>query len=110
MPRTTTRSSRTAAITRRTSSRAASVALTFTSGLPLEADDLVPELLLLGGDLVDPHVLHLEVLGDAPRPELPAHARLLVPAVRRGGGEEVPVVDPHAPRAQPPGHIQRPVN
>src|SRR5205807_1574634 len=92
-PRIMTRSRRPSALTLSTTRLAASLEETFT--IPSEPDHLVPELLLLRGDLIHPDVLRLQVLLQAPRTVLAADPGLLVPAERRDRGHQVVVVHPH---------------
>src|SRR5205807_3251784 len=104
-PMTIRRSSRPPAATLRTTASARGVAVTLT--VALQPDDLVPELLLLGGDLVDADVFGLQVLLQAPRAVLAADPGLLVAAEGRRRRHQVVVVHPHGPGADALGHLER---
>src|SRR4029453_16435127 len=88
----------------RTASSARFVAATLT----LQADHLVPELLVLGPLLGHPDELRLQVLVQTPGPVLPADPGLLVPAERPVRPDQLVLVDPAQPALQPPDHGQRP--
>src|SRR6266498_1801771 len=101
-----TRSSRPSPATVRTMASAFGLASTFIGPrLPgLQADDLVPELLFLR-KLLDADVLRLQVLLEAPTPELTAQARLLVPAEGGGRDDHVVGVDPYGSGADALGDL-----